>query len=152
MFVGIAPSQVAATLRELVADDDPVVVDETITHSRIVQRHLLRTSPDSYFYVQGGLGQGIAVALGVELAAPRRPVILTVGDGAFLYNPVIPSPGASRIPRYLELLNSGAANAAPDIRLVSNTPAVAVLDSATTVPVSPPTDSSVSPSSPECPT
>lgn len=93
---GIDPIRVAATLRELVADDDPIVVDETITHSRVVQRHLLRTSPDSYFYVQGGLGQGIAVALGVKLAAPRRPVILTVGDGAFLYNPVIPALDAAK--------------------------------------------------------
>jgi acetolactate synthase-1/2/3 large subunit len=56
----------------------------------------LRTSaPDSYFYVQGGLGQGIAVALGVKLAARQRPVVLTIGDGAFAYNPVIPSYDAS---------------------------------------------------------
>lgn len=93
---GIDPVLVAATLRDLVADDDPIVIDETITHSRVVRRHLPRGGPDSYFYVQGGLGQGIAVALGVKLAAPNRPVILAVGDGAFLYNPVIPSLDASR--------------------------------------------------------
>ncbi|MEV0616391.1 thiamine pyrophosphate-dependent enzyme [Nonomuraea sp. NPDC050404] len=92
---GIDPILVAATLRDLL-DDDAIVVDETITHSRIVARHMPRTSPDSYFYVQGGLGQGIAVALGVKLAAPRRPVVLTIGDGAFLYNPVIPSLEAAR--------------------------------------------------------
>lgn len=40
----------------------------------------------------------------------------------------VDSHGASRVPRYLELLNSGAANTAPDIRLVSNAPAVAVLE------------------------
>jgi len=71
-------------------------VDETITHSRVVQRHLRRTRADSYFYVQGGLGQGIAVALGVKLAAPDRTVVLTIGDGAFLYNPVIPSLEAAK--------------------------------------------------------
>jgi acetolactate synthase-1/2/3 large subunit len=49
--------------------------------------------------VQGGLGQGIAVALGVKLAAPQRPVVLTIGDGAFLYNPVIPSLTAARANR-----------------------------------------------------
>jgi thiamine pyrophosphate-dependent acetolactate synthase large subunit-like protein len=93
---GIDPVLVVATLRELLDGDDPIVVDETITHSRVVQRHLRRTTPDSYFYVQGGLGQGIGVALGVKLAAPARPVVFTVGDGAFLYNPVIPSLQASR--------------------------------------------------------
>ncbi|MFF5078155.1 thiamine pyrophosphate-dependent enzyme [Actinoplanes sp. NPDC000266] len=93
---GLDPVLVAATLRELLADGDSIVVDETITHSRVVQRHLRRSAPDSYFYVQGGLGQGIAVALGVKLAAPDKPVVLTVGDGAFLYNPVIPSLDAAR--------------------------------------------------------
>ncbi len=92
----VDPVLVASTLRELLADDDPIIVDETITHSRVVQRHLLRSTPDSYFYVQGGLGQGISVALGVKLAAPRRPVVLTIGDGAFMYNPVIPSLDAAR--------------------------------------------------------
>lgn len=93
---GVDPVLVAATLRRLLAGRDGIVVDETITHSRTVKRHLETSDPDSYFYVQGGLGQGIAVALGVKLAAPRRPVVLTVGDGAFTYNPVIPSYDAAR--------------------------------------------------------
>ncbi|MDP5310257.1 thiamine pyrophosphate-dependent enzyme [Streptomyces poriferorum] len=93
---GIDPVLVAATLRTLLDGRDAVVVDETITHSRTVRRHLLTDAPDSYFYVQGGLGQGMAVALGVKLAAPDRPVVLTIGDGAFTYNPVIPSYDASK--------------------------------------------------------
>lgn len=92
----IDPVLVAATLRRLLADEDPIVVDETITHSRVVQRHLRRETPDSYFYVQGGLGQGIAVALGVKLAAPDRTVVFTVGDGAYLYNPIVQSLHASQ--------------------------------------------------------
>jgi thiamine pyrophosphate-dependent acetolactate synthase large subunit-like protein len=86
---------VTATLRDLIGAES-IVVDETITHSRVVQRHLRRTRPDSYFYVQGGLGQGIAVALGVKLAERERTVVLTIGDGAFLYNPVIPSLEAAK--------------------------------------------------------
>jgi acetolactate synthase-1/2/3 large subunit len=93
---GVDPVLVAATLRKLLDGADGIVVDETITHSRTVRRHLRTDTPDSYFYVQGGLGQGIAVALGVKLAAPARPVVLTVGDGAFAYNPVIPSYDAAR--------------------------------------------------------
>ncbi|MGW2049637.1 thiamine pyrophosphate-dependent enzyme [Streptomyces sp. NPDC001858] len=92
---GIDPVLVAATLRRLLDGRDGIVVDETITHSRTVRRHLRTDAPDSYFYVQGGLGQGIAVALGVKLAARDRPVVLTIGDGAFAYNPVIPSYDAS---------------------------------------------------------
>ncbi|MFH8799206.1 thiamine pyrophosphate-dependent enzyme [Streptomyces sp. NPDC017936] len=93
---GVDPVLVAATLRGLLDGKDGIVVDETITHSRTVKRHLRTDAPDSYFYVQGGLGQGIAVALGVKLAAPDRPVVLTVGDGAFAYNPVIQSYDASK--------------------------------------------------------
>uniref|UniRef100_A0AAU1M2B6 Thiamine pyrophosphate-binding protein n=1 Tax=Streptomyces sp. NBC_00148 TaxID=2903626 RepID=A0AAU1M2B6_9ACTN len=93
---GIDPVLLAATLRELLDGTDPVVVDETITHSRVVKRHLRTSGPDSYFYVQGGLGQGMAVALGAKLAAGDRPVVFTVGDGALTYNPVIPSYDASR--------------------------------------------------------
>ncbi|MGW2520232.1 thiamine pyrophosphate-dependent enzyme [Streptomyces sp. NPDC001617] len=92
---GIDPVLVAATLRRLLDGQDGIVVDETITHSRVVKRHVRTDAPDSYFYVQGGLGQGIAVALGVKLAAQERPVVLTIGDGAFAYNPVIPSYDAS---------------------------------------------------------
>ncbi|MEV6483740.1 thiamine pyrophosphate-dependent enzyme [Streptomyces sp. NPDC051576] len=93
---GIDPVLVAATLRKLLEGKDGIVVDETITHSRVVKRHVQTADPDSYFYVQGGLGQGIAVALGVKLAAQERPVVLTIGDGAFAYNPVIQSYDASK--------------------------------------------------------
>lgn len=40
----------------------------------------------------------------------------------------VDSHGASRVPRYLELLDSGEANPAPALTLTSTTPAVAVLD------------------------
>ncbi|MFJ2158575.1 thiamine pyrophosphate-dependent enzyme [Streptomyces sp. NPDC087856] len=93
---GIDPVLVAATLRKLLDGTNGIVVDETITHSRAVKRHVQTADPDSYFYVQGGLGQGIAVALGVKLAARERPVVLTIGDGAFTYNPVIQSYDASK--------------------------------------------------------
>ncbi|MFI7349489.1 thiamine pyrophosphate-dependent enzyme [Streptomyces sp. NPDC049936] len=93
---GVDPVLVAATLRKLLAGSGGIVVDETITHSRVVKRHVQTANPDSYFYVQGGLGQGIAVALGVKLAARESPVVLTIGDGAFTYNPVIPSYDAAK--------------------------------------------------------
>ena len=83
----VDPVAVAATLRELIGDD-ALVVDETITHSRVIARHLMAATPGRYSYVQGGLGQGLGVALGGKLAAGDRLVVQTVGDGTWLYNPV----------------------------------------------------------------
>ena len=90
----VDPAAVAATLRELIGDD-AMVVDETITHSRVITRHLMAGSAGRYSYVQGGLGQGLGVALGTKLAAGGRLVALTVGDGTWLYNPVPPGLMAS---------------------------------------------------------
>lgn len=62
-----------------------------------MRAHLPLDAPQSFFRVTGGaLGQGIGVALGVKLAAPERPVVLFVGDGSFLYNPIIQALGASK--------------------------------------------------------
>jgi acetolactate synthase-1/2/3 large subunit len=83
----VDPAAVAATLRELIGDD-ALVVDETITHSRVITRHLMAATAGRYGYVQGGLGQGLGVALGAKLAAGDRLVVMTVGDGTWLYNPV----------------------------------------------------------------
>jgi acetolactate synthase I/II/III large subunit len=91
----ITPPLLVRILREELADDT-IFVDETITHSRIVQKHLRWNEPDSWFYVQGGLGQGTGVALGVKIARPQEPVVLMVGDGSFLYNPIVQALMASK--------------------------------------------------------
>lgn len=91
----IDPVLLATVLRELTSPDT-IFVDETITHARLLQQHLQWDEPGRYYYVQGGLGQGIAVALGIKLAARQRPVVLAVGDGSFLYNPIVPSLAAAR--------------------------------------------------------
>jgi acetolactate synthase-1/2/3 large subunit len=84
----ITPPLLVKVLREELAGDT-IFVDETITHSRIVQKHLRWNEPDRWFYVQGGLGQGTGVALGVKIARPQQPVTFLVGDGSFLYNPIV---------------------------------------------------------------
>jgi acetolactate synthase-1/2/3 large subunit len=84
----VDPVAVAAALRDLLPGD-AAIIDETITHSRTITRHLQASAPGRYRYVQGGLGQGIGVALGAKLAlGPDRLTVLTVGDGSWLYNPV----------------------------------------------------------------
>jgi acetolactate synthase-1/2/3 large subunit len=91
----ITPPLLVKIMREEL-DPGTVYVDETITHSRMIQRHLRWNEPDRWFYVQGGLGQGTGVALGVKLAKPETPVVLTIGDGTFLYNPIMQALMASR--------------------------------------------------------
>jgi acetolactate synthase-1/2/3 large subunit len=77
--------------------EDIIVCDETITHMPQMRPHLPLNRPQSFFRVTGGaLGQGIGAALGAKLAARDRPVVLFVGDGSFLYNPVIQAFGASK--------------------------------------------------------
>lgn len=51
----VDPVAVASTLREMLGPG-AVVVDETITHSRIIARHLMADAAGRYRYVQGGLG------------------------------------------------------------------------------------------------
>jgi len=88
---------------------DTIYVDETITHSSLIRQHLPQTTPQSFFRGSGGLGQGIGTALGIKLAAPERPVALLVGDGSFLYNPIIQALGASKrhkLPIIIVVLNN----------------------------------------------
>jgi len=88
---------------------DTIYVDETITHSSLLRQHLPQTKPQSFFRGSGGLGQGIGTALGIKLAAQERPVALLVGDGSFLYNPIIQALGASKrhkLPIIIIILNN----------------------------------------------
>ena len=52
--------------------------------------------PQSLFSRQGGLGQGVGLSLGIKLAKPDSTVVTLIGDGAFLYNPVLQCLGAAR--------------------------------------------------------
>ena len=86
----------AAVAAELLPKN-AVVCDETITHMPQMRPHLPLNGPQSFFRVTGGaLGQGIGAALGAKLAARDRPVVLFIGDGSFLYNPIIQALSASK--------------------------------------------------------
>jgi acetolactate synthase-1/2/3 large subunit len=105
---GIHPLSLMGALGE-VMPADTIYVDETITHSPMLREHLPQTQPQSFFRGSGGLGQGIGTALGIKLAARERPVALLVGDGSFLYNPIIQALGASQrheLPIVIVVLNN----------------------------------------------
>jgi acetolactate synthase-1/2/3 large subunit len=87
-----------------------IVVDETITHRQDVLRQLERLAPGGFLSASyGGLGMGIGTGLGAKVARPDRTVVVTIGDGAFFYNPVIASFGAAqelKLPLLVVLFNN----------------------------------------------
>lgn len=78
------------TLRD-VMPSDAVYVDETIVHAGSIRDHVRWDDPVTFFRAPSGLGQGLGYALGVKLAMPERPLVMTIGDGTFMYNPVVPA-------------------------------------------------------------
>jgi thiamine pyrophosphate-dependent acetolactate synthase large subunit-like protein len=91
----IDPVWVCASLNA-VMPKDAIYIDEVTTHTGLLREHLVWNQPQSLFTRQGGLGQGLGLSLGIKLANPQRPVVTLIGDGAFLYNPVLGSLGAAR--------------------------------------------------------
>lgn len=64
-----------------------IVVDESITTSLEVGGRLSYQRPGDYYGARGGgIGQGIAGALGVQIAHPERPVLAISGDGSAMYS------------------------------------------------------------------
>ncbi len=93
---GMNNAWIAQELNE-VLPKDAIVVNETITHRLELLRRLTKLEPGGFYEASfGGLGVGLGAALGVKYAQPGRTVIATIGDGAFHYNPVVASFGASQ--------------------------------------------------------
>jgi benzoylformate decarboxylase len=64
-----------------------IVVDEAITAAgQLAQAFDFRGAHEYYGQRGGGIGQGIAGALGVKLAHPQRPVMVVSGDGSAMYH------------------------------------------------------------------
>jgi benzoylformate decarboxylase len=67
--------------------EDAVVVDEGITTSRALLKFLpFRDSNCFYGLSSGGIGWGIAAAVGIQLAHPDRPLLAVIGDGSAMYS------------------------------------------------------------------
>ena len=74
-----------ATLAEVFPDDGIAVVESPSSTAAL--RNQLRISrPGSYYFAAGGgLGFGLAAAVGVQLAQPDRPVVCVIGEGSTQY-------------------------------------------------------------------
>jgi benzoylformate decarboxylase len=80
-----SPSTVFAALDEVFPEDGIVVLESP--SSTLALRNRLRISrPASYYFgAGGGLGFGLAAAVGVQLAQPDRPVVCVLGEGSAQY-------------------------------------------------------------------
>lgn len=66
---------------------DAVVVDEGLTSATTLQHYFPYRDRNSFFgNVSGGIGWGIAAAVGIQLALPRRRVVAVIGDGSAMYS------------------------------------------------------------------
>jgi benzoylformate decarboxylase len=81
----MSPSAAAATLAD-VFPEDGIVVLEAPSSTLAVRNRLRLSRPGSYYFgAGGGLGFGLAAAIGVQLAQPERPVVCVIGEGSAQY-------------------------------------------------------------------
>jgi benzoylformate decarboxylase len=83
-----SPTSMARCMAEIKAGapSDVIVVDETITANLDLFKTFTFGGAGDYFSGRGGgIGQGIAGALGVAVAEPKRPILCLSGDGSAMY-------------------------------------------------------------------
>jgi benzoylformate decarboxylase len=81
----LTPTMVHHTLAQAFPQDGIIVLESP--SSTLSLRNQLRLSePGSYYFsAGGGLGFGLAAAIGVQLAQPDRPVVCVLGEGSAQY-------------------------------------------------------------------
>lgn len=76
---------VAAALAERLPAD-ALIFDEALTNSPALTAHLQPERPGQFFQTRGGsLGTALAGGLGLQAAAPGKPVVAVSGDGGAMY-------------------------------------------------------------------
>jgi len=84
-----SPTSMARAMAEIRAGspENAVVVDETITANLDLFKTFTFKGPGDYFSGRGGgIGQGMAGAIGVAVAEARRPILCLSGDGSSMYS------------------------------------------------------------------
>lgn len=89
--------------------DNAIVVDEGITSTRYLNSFRpYRERHDHHGLASGGIGWGIAAAVGVQLAHPDRPVCAVIGDGSSMYSiQAIWSAANQKLPMTYVIMNNG---------------------------------------------
>jgi len=81
----MSPSAAVAALADVFPEDGIAVV-ESPSGTLAVRNRLRLSRPGSYYFsAGGGLGFGLAAAVGVQLAEPDRPVVCIIGEGSIQY-------------------------------------------------------------------
>jgi benzoylformate decarboxylase len=81
----LSGGEVHTTLAELFPQDG-IVVLESPSSTAALRNNLRLSRPGSYYFsAGGGLGFGLAAALGVQLAQPERQVVCVLGEGSAQY-------------------------------------------------------------------
>jgi benzoylformate decarboxylase len=82
----ISMPRVMAELRKA-TPEAAVIVEESITASVDFAANFAFDTPDQYLGARGGgIGQGVAGAVGASVAHPGRPVLCVSGDGSAMYS------------------------------------------------------------------
>ena len=84
-----APMSMPRVMAEISAGapDNVVVVEEAITAGLDLARAFNFAAPGDYYSGRGGgIGQGLAGAIGAKLAHPDRPLLAISGDGSAMYS------------------------------------------------------------------
>lgn len=82
------PMSASAAVQALadVLPDDAIIALEAPSATMAVRNRIRAHRPGSYYFgAGGGLGFGMAAAIGVQMAQPGRPVVCVVGEGSAQY-------------------------------------------------------------------
>ncbi|MBV1906405.1 MAG: thiamine pyrophosphate-binding protein [Pseudomonadales bacterium] len=89
--------------------ENAIVVDEGITTSgTLLGLFAIRERYDFFGNVSGGIGWGIAAAVGVQVARPERRVVAIIGDGSAMYSiQALWTAAKQKLPIIFVLANNG---------------------------------------------
>ncbi len=89
--------------------EDGIIVDEGITTGAHLLDFLPFRDANGYFgNVSGGIGWGIAAAVGVQIAQPERRTVALVGDGSAMYSiQALWTAASARLPVVFVIANNG---------------------------------------------
>ncbi len=88
---------------------DGIIVEEGLTTATTLSAYYPYRDRKSFFgNVSGGIGWGIAAAVGVQIAEPKRRVVAVIGDGSAMYSiTALWSAANQHLPMTFIILNNG---------------------------------------------
>ena len=104
----ISPDWLMLQIHEALPENG-IIVNEGITASRYLNDiHPYRERHDFHGLASGGIGWGIAAAVGVQLAHPDRTVCAIIGDGSSMYSiQALWSAANQKLPMTYVIVNNG---------------------------------------------